>query len=328
VAEERSPEPLPWASWQSHTSTPVTAPGIPNELVLSTACFGSRLDSIEDQAFAAVAMGFRQIELGLSDAPPRLNGYEDTRRETGVQVSSIVAGCLKPRGERMASFLLGSTKDDEREQALLSVRRHIQLAQRMGAPVVIVRCAPVSDPKLAQEADDLRRKIAREGQTEELTESARALMRKVTKKGQRQVEHLCRSLHALLGEFPQTRIAVEPARRIEDLLGFEAMGWVLDDLKGKGLGYWHDTGFVHAQGELGLPGQGDWLDAFAPRMLGVHLQDVAESECELPPGRGEVDFRLLGEYVPRTACRVVQVNPRHGRSEILDCVQFLAALGL
>ena len=126
----------------------MTAPGIPNELVLSTSCFGSRLDSIEDQAFAAVAMGFRQIELGLADMPPKLNGFEDTRRETGVQVTSIVAGCLKPRVERVASTLLGSCKDIEREQAILGVRRHIQLAQRMGAPVVIVRGSSVAEPKL------------------------------------------------------------------------------------------------------------------------------------------------------------------------------------
>jgi sugar phosphate isomerase/epimerase len=306
----------------------VTAPGIPNELVLSTTCFGSRLEAIEDQAFAAVAMGFRQIELGLSDTPPRLNGYEDTRRETGVQITSVVAGCLKPRGDRMASSLLGSSRDEEREQAMLSVRRHIQLAQRLESPVVVVRCAPLADAKLCAEADELERKLGRDGESEELVEEARAFARKLTRKGQRQVEHLCRSLHALLSEFPTTRIALEPGRRLADLLQFEAMGWVLDDLKDKGLGYWHDSGHVHQLGELGLPGQGDWLEAFAPRMLGVHLQDVAERECELPPGRGQVDFRLVAEYLPGGAARVVHVNPRHGRSEILDSVQFLASLGL
>ena len=32
---------------------------------------------------------------------------------------------------------------------------------------------------------------------------------------------------------------------IDDLLGLEAMGWVMDDLGPKGLGYWHDVGRVH-----------------------------------------------------------------------------------
>ena len=39
-------------------------------------------------------MGFRRIELGLLDAPVKLNGFEDSRRETGIAVRSIVAGCL------------------------------------------------------------------------------------------------------------------------------------------------------------------------------------------------------------------------------------------
>ena len=44
----------------------MTQPGIPNEYVFSTTCFGPRLRTIEDQAFSAVAMGFRRLELGLS----------------------------------------------------------------------------------------------------------------------------------------------------------------------------------------------------------------------------------------------------------------------
>ncbi|MGD2019192.1 MAG: hypothetical protein PVJ89_13810, partial [Planctomycetota bacterium] len=61
----------------------MTKPGIPNDLVLSTSCYGPRLRSIEDQAFSAVAMGFRKLELGLSATPPELRGWEDARRETG-----------------------------------------------------------------------------------------------------------------------------------------------------------------------------------------------------------------------------------------------------
>jgi len=305
----------------------VTAPGIPNELVLSTSCFGSRLESIEDQAFAAVAMGFRQIELGLADTPPRLNGFEDTQRETGVLVRSIVAGCLKPRSQAASANLLGSTIDTEREQAILGVRRHIQLAQRMGAPVVIVRGSPLADAKVRQEAQALETRIQKDGADEETGDLTQAMVAKVRKKGQRQLEHLCRSLHALLSEFPETRLALEPGHHLDDMLSFEAVGWVLDDLRAKSLGYWHDVGFVHDRGRLGLPGQGAWLDAYADRMLGVHLVDASESEHGLPPGAGQIDFKLVSEYVPKNAARVLDVHSTHGRSEILASVQFLTGLG-
>ncbi|MBK7877650.1 MAG: hypothetical protein IPJ77_18335 [Planctomycetes bacterium] len=76
-----------------------------------------------------------------------------------------------------------------------------------------------------------------------------------------------------------------------------------------------------------MPTQGQWLDAYAGKMLGVHLQDSAEGVAEMPPGTGQVDFKLVAGYVPRTAERVVEINPRHGRGEILAAVQFLVDHG-
>ena len=57
----------------------MTQPGIPNEYSLSTSCYGDRLQTIEDQAFATVAMGFRRMELGLAEEPVPLNGFHDSR---------------------------------------------------------------------------------------------------------------------------------------------------------------------------------------------------------------------------------------------------------
>jgi len=305
----------------------LTKPGIPNDLTLSTSCFGARLRSIEDQAFAAVAMGFRDIELGLSDAPPTLNGFEDTRRETGMKVTSVVSGCLKPRTGRMASSLLASRSEDERETALNSVRRHIRLSRSLGANVVILRSNSVADERLVDQARALNRRFDESGMNEALAIDVQNYVKRVQKKGQRQLEHLCRSLHTLLQEFPGIQLAVEPGLEIDDLLSFEAMGWVLDDLAKHGLCYWHDVGRVHMRSTYGLPTHGDWLERYAGRMIGVHLQDAAGTETEMPPGQGEVDFRLLADYLPTHAAKVLDINPRHGRTEILASVQFLLDIG-
>ena len=39
------------------------------------------------------------------------------------------------------------------------------------------------------------------------------------------------------------------------------------------------------------------------------------------------DFRLLVEYVPGEAEKVLEISPRHGRAEILASVQFLVDHG-
>jgi sugar phosphate isomerase/epimerase len=305
----------------------LTQPGIPNEYTLSTTCYGSRLKTIEDQAFAAVAMGFRRIELGLLDAPVKLNGFEESRRETGISVRSIVSGCLDPRSENMSGTKLGSLSEDHRERAINSLRRHVRLAQRYQCPVVIVRGCEVEDRGLQEESERLRARIVREGSSDETKEAVRELVGRVQRKGQRQVEHLCRSLHTVMSELPETRVAIEPGDSFLDLLNFQAVGWVLDDLERRGLCYWHDTGRIHLRERAGLPSQGQWLDSYASRMVGVHLQDVADSTTELPPGTGEVDFKLVTGYLPSGAERVLEINPRHGRAEILAAVQYLVDKG-
>lgn len=305
----------------------MTQPGIPNEYSLSSSCFGSRLRTIEDQAFATVAMGFRRMELGLADSPVPLNGFEDSRRETGIAVRSIICGCLDPRNETMSGTRLGSLQADQRERALISVRRHIRLAQQYGCPTVVLRGCAVEDDGLKHEGDALHTRLVHQGPSEPLGDDIRAFVAKVQKKGHKQIEHLCRSIHTLRKEFPETRIALEPGMHYNDLLSFEAMGWVLEDLATRGLHYWHDTGRVHLRERAGLPPQGAWLDAYAGRMIGVHLQDSAEGLCEMPPGAGEVDFKQVASYLTKDVERVLEINPRHGRTEILGSVHFLVNAG-
>ena len=305
----------------------LTQPGIPNDYALSTTTFGSRLKAIEDQAFAAVAMGFRRLELGLLEAPVTLGGFEDSARETGVCVSAVVTGCLDPRAENMSGTKLGSLDSELRERAVNSLRRHVRLAQKYKCPTVIVRGCEVEDKALREEADKLRARFVREGFQDEVKESVRELVGKVQKKSAKQLEHLCRSLHTVMSELPETRIAIETGDSMLDLLSFQAVGWVLDDLAKHRLAYWHDCSRVQMREAKGLPTQGMWLDAYADHMVGIHLQDAADGQVDMPPGTGQVDFKLVHGYVGKNVERVLEIDARHGRAEILNAVQFLLGRG-
>jgi hypothetical protein len=130
----------------------VTTPGIPNHFSLSTSCFGSRLSSIQDQIFAAVGMGFRRIELGLAEAPPSMEGIEDSQRETGVEIPTVVAGCRDSLNGSMVVEKLSSLVPEETERALNSVRRHVRLAHGWGCSTIVVRGSRVEDPVLQSDA--------------------------------------------------------------------------------------------------------------------------------------------------------------------------------
>ncbi len=305
----------------------MTTPGIPNDYSLSTTCFGTRLTNIQDQIFAAVGMGFRRLELGLSETPASMEGLEDSRRETGVTIPSLVAGCRDPLNGSMAVERLGSLVDEECDRALNSVRRHVRLARSWGCNTIVVRGNKVENGDLRREHAALRARWDRDGLDPELQEEVVAFVQRVQRSSQKHIEQFCRSLHTLGTESPETVFAIEPGREIDDLLGFEAMSWVMDDLKSKDVRYWHDVGRIHLRETLGLPPQGAWLDAFGSRMAGIHLQDASKDEAEMPIGLGEVDFKLLAEYVPKDAEKVLEIEPSHGRAEILTSVRFLVESG-
>lgn len=270
------------------------------------------------------------MELGLNDYPSDLSGWEDCRREAGVSVDSVVVGSLKPKSEAYSGSLLGSSEADEREMAINSTRRHIRVAQNLGAGVVVVRGCAVGSAKLEAESMVLSVELDEAGPDDLIAVQERVVefVAKVQKRGQKQIEHFCRSLYALRSEFPETKIAIEPGLNFNDLLNFEAVQWVLDDLSDAGVGYWHDTSRVWQRGMAGLPGQGKWLETFSSRMFGVHLQDATSEEADLPPGLGQVDFQMVGEYVPGDVPHVIEVHSKHGREEVLSAVQFLMGHGL
>ncbi len=308
----------------------MTTPGIPNTYSLSTTCFGTRLRAIQDQIFAAVGMGFRRIELGLAESPAGMEGLEDSQRETGVTIPSMMVGCRDALNGSMAFQRLGSLDPVIRERALNSVRRHARLATAWNCPVLVVRGATVENDRLQKEARVFEHRIASQPadvDPADLQEELRGFVKRVQQEGQKQLEQFCRSLHTLRVEQPEVTFAVEPGHHIDDLLGFEAMGWVLEDLSSVQVGYWHDVGRIHVRSRQGLPGQGEWVDSYASRMLGIHLQDAAGDSAEMPLGLGEVDFKLLCEYVPAQAERVVEIGPSHGRAEILGSVRYLVDMG-
>lgn len=274
-------------------------------------------------------MGFRKLELGLSATPPELRGWEDARRETGIELECLVVGSLKSKGPNMSGSKLGSLDSEQRDMALASSRRHIQLAQRLGAPTVILRGCAIENAKVEAEADDLLRrhaKVDRDG-LELLQEETREFIHKIQRKSHRQIEHFCRSIHTLRKEFPETKLAIAPGNELNDLFGFEAVQWVMDDLSAHRVGFWHDTARIHRRGKMGLQSHGDWLEAFGSKTYGVHLRDATHDDFGLPPSLGEVDFELVAEYLPKDAAKVIDVDPTHGRPEVLASVQFLMGLG-
>ena len=63
-------------------------------------------------------------------------------------------------------------------------------------------------------------------------------------------------------------------------------------------------------------------------MIGVHLHDVLGISAHRPPGKGNVDWEMVGKYLPRQAIKACEIAEWNEEKDIQGVVGFLQAKGL
>jgi sugar phosphate isomerase/epimerase len=105
------------------------------------------------------------------------------------------------------------------------------------------------------------------------------------------------------------------------------MEYIIEDLKSPRIAYWHHTAHSYLQESLGLVAEGAWLGELKDRTAGIHLHDARGIDGYLPPGIGEVDFKLLRESLPQEALRVLDLAPESGREAFRMGIMELRRMG-
>jgi hypothetical protein len=178
------------------------------------------------------------------------------------------------------------------ELAILSARYALDL----GAPTLIVELGKARTTREEEGVSDL---LAVEEFNRELGLQQNRLL-----------DELCRALFEVSEAAEGIRIALTTPRPGGELPTLEIAELVLEDLGPRRIGYWHDAGRARALQTWGLTPEERWLDRLGPHCVGVDLSDCLGLEEGLPPGLGEVDFRLLREalgssVVPALRCRLL-----------------------
>jgi sugar phosphate isomerase/epimerase len=116
-------------------------------------------------------------------------------------------------------------------------------------------------------------------------------------------------------------------RPAHEITNFAEMGEILSWYPGAVVGYWHDTGHAQVQANLGFTPHADWLRAYAPRVVGIHLHDAVGVTNHHAPGSGNVDWRALARYAPPNAMRVLEVDRTVPADAVRAGVAHLRATG-
>ncbi|MFQ5749451.1 MAG: hypothetical protein ACE5H3_08350, partial [Planctomycetota bacterium] len=95
-----------------------------------------------------------------------------------------------------------------------------------------------------------------------------------------------------------------------------------------GIGLWFDPAVAEARAALAHEPPGLWLDSLARHIVGATLQDFSVGRDRLPPGEGQVDWRLVAEYLPRGAVRVLALAPSYPGEAALEARGCLQGFGI
>lgn len=299
---------------------------------LSTMWAMKNFHALEDFFNASQQMGFAQIELNHQIDSEMLTGIDLNR----YSFSSIHEPCpadVSTEQLKTRDWLVSATGEANRREGVKAIQRSIDLAERIGAPVVVVHAGAIpAERGLENQLSSLYK--AGQRQTEAFEALSKQLQQLRTEQIGPRFESVKRSLVELLEYADRAGISLGLENRyyFMDIPSPDELG-VLLDLAGPEtdhftrLGFVYDTGHAQALSRLGFYPHEEWLSRFASRLIGVHLHDVRGITDHRAPGTGEVDFDQVAEYLIEDAFCTLEVRPELTSEQVTASLTFLADHG-
>jgi len=287
-----------------------------------------RFDDMAEFAAEAKEFGFSHVEINASVSPQGLSELV----ETSIPISSIHSpspAVLSSRGVPVANLSLSSLEANEREEAVSFAKKTIDLASQVGARAVVLHMGEVPiDLSLDHE---LRRLYQQNlTQSEKYNEVKRGLTHQRISKAPPHLEAARKSLEEL-SEYTQDKgimLGVETRFYFHEMPNIDEMEELLRQVEGGLVGYWHDVGHAEVNQRLGFTPHEEWLSRFGDRMIGIHLHDVLGIRDHRPPGKGDVNWNMVAEYVPQEALKVCEIAEWNEAEQIRGVVDFLQKQGI
>jgi len=247
------------------------------------------------------------------------------------QFSSIHEPCpadISTETLKARDWLVSSPDEESRRQGVASIKRSIDLAQALGAGIVVMHSGSIhADGSLEINL----RALFETGQvhSQEYPEIKNRMADIRAARAGVYLDSVKKSLLELLeyaGRFG-VRLGLENRYHYFDIPNPDEMGFLLGLAGPDQLGFVYDTGHAQALDRLGFYPHEDWLQRYSARMIGVHLHDVIGITDHYAPGLGEVDFDRLAAYLPADAFRTCEFQVVNTTEQVKAGLKFLAEHG-
>lgn len=295
-------------------------------MISFSTCWNSSRHTAGDEMLREIRneFGLDLIELGHGIRISLIPGVQKAFEAGEVRFSSLHNFCPLPVEVMSASpdyYVFSSDSEQERQRTIRQTLQTIDLAERLGAPFVVLHLGrvpikPVTDPLIA---------LAKAGEMF----SREYVRRKVNAVAQREaaapvclanVKECLKPIITYAGA-KNIRLGIEGRRGYEEIPSEREIPALLDELNSPQVGYWHDFGHLQIKENLGFLNHEEWLRAIGPRTLGCHVQDcIWPAQDHQPPFAGDVDLEKLVPLLPPTCLFVWEMSPRKTAEEIRQSI--------
>ncbi len=256
-----------------------------------------------------------------------------SRRAKVLAVSSIMDRSVESVAAPAPSPSLSSPDPEVRKQAILNAAGLASIASSLGSSSVVLSGGAMNVEGTHDLSRQLRREKLLSSSADESTvgdedDGVKKALELIANEEEPYLDALCRSLHVLTRNYPHHHFYLTPAARFYELPTLAQLELVLSEVASKNLGYWHDPVCCHALEKMGLGAHQSWLEQYATRLGGAYLHDFADLESRGVPGRGEVDYKMVGFYFPRDAVASLWVSDTFSAEELQEGVTSLESVGI
>jgi sugar phosphate isomerase/epimerase len=296
-------------------------------VTLSTMWGLGRFSDLEQFFSAGTQLGFHGFELNHQVDSPMLQRLE----VDGYRVTGVHAPCpadIPPAEVKARNWLVTSPDEEGRRQGVLAIQRSIDLAQSLGAELVVVHAGRVDvDASLESRLWNLF--DAGHAATEEYAALKEHVGAVRAEKAPANLEAAGRSIAELVDYAARAgiRLGLENRYHYLDLPLPGEMAYLLEVAGVEHAGFLYDVGHAQTLENLGFVPHEEWLQRFSDRMIAMHLHDIRGLEDHVAPGQGEVDWDMVARYLPEDAMRTFEVRSYHRPDQLLGALEFLASTG-
>lgn len=292
------------------------------ELTLSTMWMQHRFHRLADFAAAAEELGFGGIEVSHIVTPAMIGDADVTR--LNIRAVHFPAPTAPSPFGQAAEALLSSDDETSRRWAVDQGFLSIDLAATAGAEAVCLHLGQV--PGIVHQEWALEQRF-RGGQagSQVYAQERAALQKARQERAQAALTSAQRSLDELSDHARRrsVHLGIESRVHFWQIPTWEELGYLLSNSDPEVVGFWYDCGHVQVLHNLGFHEHDDWLEAYAPRMVGAHFHDVRGLRDHLLPGQGEIDFQHIRAALPASIVWTCEFDWYFTGEEVLAGAKYL-----